>query len=264
MSTMNSPRIVSREEWLEARKALMAKEKELTRFRDQLAAERRALPWVKVEKEYVFDAPQGRVTLADLFDGRSQLFVKHFMMAPGQAGQCVGCSLEVDHIEGVFVHLQNHDLSYAAVARAPIEEIEAVRKRMGWRFTWVSAYRSDFNYDFNVSFTPEEVAAGRAFYNYEHVNPGLEDRSGDSVFVKDDAGQIFHTYSTYGRGGEEFLGVYRYLDVTPRGRGEDGPYNTLADWVRPKTMYGLGGMVEGSGRYHQPSCACAAHESAGA
>ena len=167
--TTTGRRIVSREEWLEARKALMAKEKDLTRLRDRLAAERRALPWVKVEKEYVFDAPHGKVTLADLFDGRTQLFVKHFMMGPGQVGQCVGCSLEVDHVEGVLVHLQNHDVSYAAVARAPIEELEAVRKRMGWRFPWVSSYHSDFNYDFHVSFTPEEIAAGRAFYNYEYV-----------------------------------------------------------------------------------------------
>lgn len=256
---MHSPRIVSREEWLEARKALLAREKELTRARDRLAAERRALPWVRVEKPYVFDGPRGTVTLADLFEGRSQLFVKHFMMAPGQVAQCVGCSLEVDHVEGVLPHLQNHDVSYAAVARAPIEEIEAVRKRMGWRFTWVSSSRSDFNYDFHVSFTPDEIAAGRAFYNYEYVDPGLEDRSGDSVFYKDAAGQIFHTYSTYGRGGEEFLGIYRYLDVTPKGRGEDGPYRTLADWVRPNNMYGQGGVVEGSGRFHQPSCACAAH-----
>ncbi len=258
---MNNPRIVSREEWLEARKALMAKEKELTRFRDGLAAERRALPWVQVEKQYVFDARHGKVTLAELFDGRSQLFVKHFMMGPGQVGQCVGCSLEVDHIEGALVHLQNHDVSYAVVARAPIEEIEAVRKRMEWGFTWVSSYHSDFNYDFHVSFTPAEIAAGRAFYNYEYVNPGLEDLSGDSVFFKNDAGKIFHTYSTYGRGGEEFLGVYRYLDVMPKGRGEDGPYNTLADWVRPKNRYGKGGMVEGSGRYHQATCGCSAHQS---
>jgi predicted dithiol-disulfide oxidoreductase (DUF899 family) len=160
------------------------------------------------------------------------------------------------------VHLQNHDVSYTAVARAPIEEIEAVRTRMGWRFPWVSSYHSDFNYDFHVSFTPEEIATGRAFYNYEYVHPGLEDRSGDSVFFRDGAGQIFHTYSTYGRGGEEFLGIYRYLDATPKGRSEDGPYSTLADWVRPKNMYGQGGMVEGSGRYHQAACACAVHESA--
>jgi predicted dithiol-disulfide oxidoreductase (DUF899 family) len=263
MTTKRIPKIVSRDEWLQARKALLAKEKELTRLRDRLAAERRALPWVAVEKEYVFDAPHGKMTLADLFDGRSQLFVKHFMMGPGQVGQCVGCSLEVDHIEGVLVHLQNHDVSYAVVARAPIEEIEAVRKRMGWRFPWVSSYHSDFNRDFYVSFTSEEIATGGAYYNYEYVNPMLEDRSGDSVFFKDDAGQIFHTYSTYARGGEEFLGIYRYLDATPNGRGENGPYNTLADWVRPKNMYGNGGVVEGSGRYHQPSCACAAHQAVG-
>jgi len=187
MGTMNG-RIVSREEWLEARTALLAKEKELTHLRDRLAAERRELPWVRVEKQYVFDAPRGQVTLADLFDGRSQLFVKHFMMGPGQVAQCVGCSLEVDHIEGMLVHLLNHDMSYVAVARAPIEEIEAVRQRMWWRFPWVSSYHTDFNYDFHVSFTPEDVAAGRAFYNYEYVNPGLEDRSGDSVFFKDETG----------------------------------------------------------------------------
>ena len=257
---MNSPRIVSRDEWLEARKALLAKEKELTRLRDRLAAERRALPWVKVDKQYVFDAPQGKVTLADLFEGRSQLFVKHFMMGPGQISQCVGCSFEVDQIEGALVHLQNHDVSYVAVARAPIREIEIVRKRMGWRFPWVSSYHSEFNYDFHVSFTPDEIASGRAYYNYEYGSPPLEDLSGDSVFFRDDAGQMFHTYSTFGRGGEEFLGVYRYLDVTPRGRSENGPYNTLADWVRPKNMYGKGGMVEGSGRYHQPDCGCSVHQ----
>jgi predicted dithiol-disulfide oxidoreductase (DUF899 family) len=150
-------------------------------------------------------------------------------------------------------------VTYAVVARAPIEEIEAVRKRMGWRFRWVSSYASDFNYDFNVSFTPEEIAAGRAFYNYGYENPWLEDRSGDSVFFKDQAGQIFHTYSTFGRGGEEFLGIYRYLDATPKGRDENGPYHTLADWVRPKNAYGSEGFVEGNGRYHQPSCGCNVH-----
>ena len=175
------------------------------------------------------------MTLADLFDGRSQLFIKHFMLGPGQLGQCVGCSLEVDHVEGVLVHLQNHDVSYAVVARAPIEEIEAVRKRMGWRFPWVSSYDSDFNYDFHVSFTPEEIAAGPCVLQLRIPDPGLEDRSGDSVFFKDDAGQIYHTYSTFGRGGEEFLGIYGILDVMPKGRDENGPYNSLADWVRPKT-----------------------------
>jgi predicted dithiol-disulfide oxidoreductase (DUF899 family) len=257
--TLRSHKIVSPAEWLEARKALLAKEKELTRLRDQLATQRRALPWVRIDKAYVFDAPQGKVTLADLFDGRSQLFIKHFMLGPGQIGQCVGCSLEVDHLEGILVHLENHDVSYAVVARAPIEEIEAVRQRMGWRFRWVSSYHSDFNYDFHVSFTPEQIAAGRAFYNYAYGHPGLEDLSGDSVFFKDEAGQIFHTYSTFGRGGEEFLGAYRFLDVMPKGRDENGPYHTLADWVRLRNTYGKGGMVEVNGRYHAPSCACAVH-----
>src|SRR5262249_47937564 len=151
--TMSSPKIVSQAEWLEARKALLMKEKELTRLRDELADERRALPWVRVEKQYVFDAPGGKVTLGDLFDGRSQLFVKHFMLGPGQVSQCVGCSLEVDQVEGVLAHLQNHDVSYVVVARAPIREIEMVRKRMGWNVRWVSSYHSEFNYDFHVSFT---------------------------------------------------------------------------------------------------------------
>ena len=247
--------IVSREQWLVARKDLLTREKELTRLRDQLSAERRALPWVKIDKEYVFDAPEGEVTLADLFQGRSQLFIKHFMMGPGQLTQCVGCSLEVDHIEGLLVHLEQHDVTYAVVARAPIKEIEAVRKRMGWRFRWVSSYHSDFNYDFHVSFTREEVASGRALYNYGKAPEWaaeLKDLSGDSVFYKDEAGQIFHTYSTFGRGGEEFLGIYRILDAMPKGRNENGPYHSLTDWARPRNMYGRGGNVEPNGRYHQP------------
>src|SRR5260370_887151 len=163
--------VVSRDEWLAARTALLAKEKAFTRLHDQLSAEQRALPWVKVEKHYVFDSPSGKVTLAELFNGRSQLFIKHFMMGPGQTRQCVGCSFEVDHVEGILVHLENHDLTYVAVARAPIEEIEVVRKRMGWRFTWVSSYNTDFNYDFNVSFTPEQLAAGKAYYNFREIAP---------------------------------------------------------------------------------------------
>jgi predicted dithiol-disulfide oxidoreductase (DUF899 family) len=257
--------IVSREEWLIARKDLLKREKELTRLRDQLAAERRALPWVKIDKEYVFDTPEGEVTLAELFDGRSQLFIKHFMMAPGQVTQCVGCSLEVDHVDGILPHLEKHDVTYVAVARAPIEEIEAVRKRMGWKFRWVSSYHSEFNYDFYVSFSREEVASGRTLYNYG-VAPqwaaDIEDLSGDSVFYKNKAGQIFHTYSTFGRGGEEFLGIYRIFDATPKGRNENGPYHSLTDWARPRNMYGKGGEIEPNGRYHQPACACVVHQSA--
>jgi hypothetical protein len=159
---VNEHPIITKAQWVEARRALLAKEKELTRLRDRLAAEQRALPWVKVEKSYVFDGPTGKVTLAELFDGRSQLFVKHFMMGPGSQTQCVGCSFQVDHIEGILAHLNNHDVTYAVVARAPIEEIEVVRKRMGWKFPWVSSYGSDFNYDFDVSFTPDQVSSGFA------------------------------------------------------------------------------------------------------
>jgi len=259
---MNHNPIVSRAEWLTARKLFLTREKELTRAGDELSRQRRELPWVKIDKPYEFDGPTGKVTLAQLFNGRSQLFIKHFMMGPGAAHQCVGCSLEVDHLEGLLEHLQNHDVTYAAVARAPIEEIEIVRKRMGWRFPWVSSYRSDFNYDFNVSFTAEQAASGDAFYNFQPAQEwavGLEDLSGDSVFHRDESGQIFHTYSTYGRGGEQFLGIYRYLDVMPKGRDETGPYHSLGDWARPRNMYGKGGIVEGNGRYHAPPCACSIH-----
>src|SRR5271154_4105041 len=172
-------RVVSRAEWLAARTALLAKEKAFTQSRDQLSAEQRALPWVRIEKEYIFDGPSGKLTLAQLFNGRSQLFLKHFMMGPGQKHNCVGCAFEVDHLEGLLVHLENHDISYVAVARAPIEEIEAYRERMNWKFPWVSSHNSDFNYDFNVSFTTEQIASGTAFYNFRKMNPGMEDLSGD-------------------------------------------------------------------------------------
>jgi predicted dithiol-disulfide oxidoreductase (DUF899 family) len=256
---MEKPRVASRDEWLKERQALLKREKAHTRERDAIARQRRELPWVKVEKDYVFEGPEGKVGLGDLFDGKSQLFVKHFMKGPGQVAQCVGCSLEVDHVDGILVHLQNHDLAYAAVARAPIGEIEEYRKRMGWRFRWVSSFGSDFNYDFHVSFTPDEVASGRAFVNFGYGTPWGEDMSGDSVFVKDTSGQIFHTYSTYVRGGEEFLGLYRFIDATPKGRVETGPTGTLGDWVRPHDMYGKGGMVEPNGRYHLAACACGTH-----
>lgn len=260
---METHRIVTKTEWMDVRRALLAKEKQLTRLRDRLAAERRALPWIHIEKNYVFDGPEGELTLADLFDGRSQLFIKHFMMAPGAVTQCVGCSFEVDHVAGILEHLNNHDVTYAVVGRAPIDEIEVVRKRMGWKFPWVSSCRSDFNYDFDVSFRPDEVSAGRALYNFQAAPEWaahLEDLSGDSVFIKDEDGRIFLTYATFGRGGEEFLGTYRILDATPKGRDENGPYNALSDWVRPNNMYGKDGMVEANGRYHAPACGCAVHK----
>ena len=248
--------IVSPATWLTARLALLAREKALTRLRDELNAERRALPWVRVEKQYWFDAPQGRVTLTDLFAGRSQLIVKHFMMAPGQAHPCVGCSFEVDHVDGALVHLEHHDVSYVAVARAPLAEIEAYRQRMGWRFMWVSSHDSDFNYDFHASFTPTQMADGSAFYNYRGGPLALEDLSGRSVFYRNEHGEIFHTYSVFGRGAEDIVGTYMYLDLTPKGRNENGPAHNLTDWVRPHDRYGEGGSVSPIGRYQPPDACC--------
>jgi predicted dithiol-disulfide oxidoreductase (DUF899 family) len=257
--TMEPHKIVSRREWQQARTALLKREKEMTHLRDALNAERLALPWVRIEKDYVFDSPAGKMTLADLFRGRSQLFIKHFMMGPGARHQCVGCSLEVDHTEGILPHLENHDVSYAVVARAPIDEIEAVRKRMEWKFLWVSSFDSDFNYDFNVSFRVDQVTAGRAIYNFQAAPDwaaGLQDLSGNSAFYKDETGEIFHTYSAYGRGGEQVLGIYGILDMLPKGRNETGPYHSLADWARPRNMYGRGGTVEGNGRFQAPTSSC--------
>jgi len=252
-------RIVSQKEWLEARKKLLEQEKALTRHRDLVCAERLRLPWVRIEKDYLFDGPDGRLTLSDLFQGRSQLYIKHFMMAPGAHHQCVGCSLEVDHMTDLLPHLENHDVSYVVVARAPIEEIEVVRKRMGWKFLWVSSFGSDFNYDFNVSFRPEDVAAGRAQYNFRQAPEWARDfldLSGRSIFYRNEAGEIFHTYSAYARGGEEVLGIYGILDSMPKGRNENGPYRSLTDWARPRDMYGKGGNVEPNGRYHASTCDC--------
>ena len=248
-STLEHPKVVSSEEWLAARQALLVREKEFTRLRDKLTAERQALPWVKIEKRYVFDGPDGKETLSDLFQGRRQLIIKHFMLAPGQKEPCVGCSFECDHVDGILVHLAQRDLSYVVVARAPIAEIEAVKKRMGWHFKWVSSYGSDFNYDFHVSFRKEELAKGEVYYNYAMRPVPLEDLSGRSVFYKDAKGDIFHTYSSFGRGGEDILGAYRLLDITPKGRNETGPYHTLADWVRHHDRYDAGGTVDSTGRY---------------
>ena len=244
---MTHNRIVTREDWLVARKAHLAKEKELTRLRDQLSTERRELPWVQIDKPYVFDGPNGKETLADLFDGRSQLIIKHFMLGPGWTEGCVGCSFEVDHIEGALVHLEHHDVTYVAVSRAPLPEIEAFKRRMGWRFKWVSSYGSDFNYDFHVSFTQDEIACGEAYYNYDMRPIAIDELSGRSVFYKDATGTVFHTYSSYARGGENFLGTYHFLDITPKGRNETINGN-LTDWVRHHDRYGAGGSVAASGR----------------
>jgi predicted dithiol-disulfide oxidoreductase (DUF899 family) len=256
-------KVVSREEWLQARKAHLAKEKELTRLRDRLSAERRELPWVKVEKEYLFDTPDGVKTLADLFDGRSQLIVKHFMFGPEWDEGCVGCSFQADHMDGADLHLSHHDVTLVAISRAPLARIEAFKKRMGWRFKWVSSYGSDFNYDFHVSFTKEDLAKGKVYYNYEMTEAAMDELHGLSVFCKDTAGNVFHTYSSYGRGNEEILGTYVFLDITPKGRNETGPSFNLTDWVRHHDRYDAGGFVAPTGRYvpaTEPACSCSTAE----
>jgi len=247
-------RVASEEEWLRARLALMEKEKRYMRQGDELAAEVRALPWVKVEKNYTFTGLEGDMTLKDLFGERSQLFLKHFMMEPGQEWQCQGCSLESDHVDGLLPHFEHHDMAYVAVSRAPIEEIEAVRKRMGWKFCWLSSLKSEFNYDFHVSFRPEEVKAGKTIYNFrEHrIGPETYTLSGHSVFYKNAKGEIFRTYGTFGRGSEQFMGVYGYFDVLPKGREEYGPYHSLPDWAKVHHQYEADGTREtGCGCTHE-------------
>lgn len=229
--------IVSRDEWLIARNRLLAREKELTHLRDEIDAERRALPWVKVEKNYVFDGPNGKETLADLFEGRSQLIIQHFMFGPAWNEGCIGCSFKSDHVDGARVHLEHHDVTFVSVSRAPFSKLEAFRKRMGWRFKWVSSYGTDFNYDFHVSFTPQEAASGQVVYNYERRPFETEEGSGNSVFYKDENGKIFHTYSAFGRGDEMLDTTYMYLDLTPKGRNEKGPAFNLMDWVKHHDRY---------------------------
>jgi predicted dithiol-disulfide oxidoreductase (DUF899 family) len=248
--------VVSRGEWIAARKAHLAREKELTRLRDELSAERRALPWVQVGKTYVFDTPAGRKTLAELFDGRSQLIVHHFMWRHDLADGCVGCSYLSDHIDGANQHLAHHDVSFVVVSRAPLSVLQDFKKRMGWRFDWVSSEGSDFNYDYHVSFRKEDMAKGKVYYNYREMDPFLEELSGISVFFKDGNGDIFHTYSSYARGNEEVVGTYMYLDLTPKGRNETGPNHNLTDWVRHHDRYDLAGYVDGTGAFRtgEPDC----------
>ena len=227
--------IVSREEWLSARKALLIREKEATRLRDRLNAERRALPWVRVDKPYVFETPAGTKTLADLFDGRSQLIVYHFMLAPGWEAGCVGCSFLADHLDGTLAHLNHHDVTLTAVSRAPLAEIAAYRRRMGWRFPWASSHGSDFNADYGVSFTAEDLAGGRVTYNFAEIESAqaFEELPGMSAFYKDGNGDVFHTYSSYARGPEDWIGTLMILDRAPKGRNE----TTIMDFVRRHDEY---------------------------
>jgi predicted dithiol-disulfide oxidoreductase (DUF899 family) len=237
MEKFTHPLSTSKEEWLAARRALLAKEKEYTRLRDKISAERRSLPWRKIDKLYVFQGPGGPTALSDLFQNRSQLIVQHFMFGPGWKEGCPGCSFGADHVEGAFLHLEHHDVSFAAVSRTSLENIEAFKKRMGWHFNWVSSLDSDFNFDFNVSFTKEELAKGDVFYNYGMQKSQEEELPGMSVFHKDREGGIFHTYSTYARGTEEMATAFMYLDITPMGRNENGPNYSLGDWVRHHDRY---------------------------
>ena len=228
-------RVVSPREWLAERRQLLRKEKELTRLNDELSAMRRELPWVKVEKEYVFDTPDGKRTLADLFEGRSQLIVYHFMFGPGWTEGCDGCSFLSDHFDGPNLHLPHHDVMLTVVSRAPLEEFLPFKKRMGWKFTWVSSNDSDFNYDFHASSSKEAVKTGKILYNFEEIDSADagKEHHGISVFYRNAKEEIFHTYSCYSRGVDILCGTHNLLDLTPKGRNEKG----TMDWVRPHDRY---------------------------
>jgi predicted dithiol-disulfide oxidoreductase (DUF899 family) len=229
-------KVVSSKEWLRAHGDFLAKEKELTQLSDEIARQRRELPWARVEKEYVFQGVQGKLSLADLFDGRSQLATYHFMFGPDWKEGCPGCSYVMDHMNGATEHLRARDVSLVAVSRGPLEQLAAFKRRMGWRFTWVSSGQCDFNHDFGVSFTPEEVASGAKAYNFGTTVPHGDENPGLSFFYKDPSSAIFHTYSTYGRGLEAMLGTYVLLDRAPKGRDEDGLPMPMA-WVRHHDKY---------------------------
>ena len=228
--------VVSREQWLVERKQLLAREKGVTRLRDQVARERRALPWVRLDKDYVFDTLDGRRSLAQLFDGRSQLLVQHFMLGPGWEQGCPSCSFMADHLDGMSIHLAHRDLSLLVVSRAPLQEIERFRQRMGWRFRGAASYGSDFYHDCGVSFTPGQRARGEVDYNYATQPFAPEEMPGISVFRRSEDGTVFHTYSTYGRGVEVMMGTYALLDLTPKGRDEEGLEDTMG-WVRHHDRY---------------------------
>lgn len=234
-NSFNLPTVVSPDQWLAARRELLREEKDFTQLRERLALRRRALPWVKLEKPYRFNAPSGPVTLADLFGGRRQLIVYHFMLGPGWEEGCKSCSYVADHLAPAVVHLGARDVAFAAISHAPIEEIMPFQQRMGWAFNWVSSHGGDFNRDFHVSFTAEELAQGKVYYNYGLREFPVEEAPGLSVFARASNGDIFHTYSTYSRGLEALIGTYTLLDLVPKGRDED-PESTM-EWVRHHDRY---------------------------
>jgi predicted dithiol-disulfide oxidoreductase (DUF899 family) len=226
--------VVSHQEWLKARTAFLAKEKEFTRLRDELSRERRELPWELVEKQYVFEGPKGKETLTELFENRSQLIVYQFMFNPASDEGCKHCSFWADNFNGLPAHLNHRDATFVAISRAPLEKIEAFKKRMGWSFKWVSSSQNDYNYDYQASFTPEAIESGNVFYNYTNQKMNMSDREGVSVFHKDAGGAIFHTYSAYARGIDMLNTAYHYIDLTPKGRDEsDSPQS----WVQFHDRY---------------------------
>lgn len=233
---MPEHRVVSKDEWLEARKEHLAKEKELTRLRDKLSRQRRELPWVLVDKNYLFDAPSGKESLADLFDGRSQLIIYHFMYGSDWAEGCPSCSFWADNFNGVDIHLNHRDISLVAVSTAPLNTLNAYKERMGWTFKWVSSNGNNFNHDYDVTFTPAEMRADGVYYNYRVSKFPSEEAPGVSVFYKSEDGDIFHTYSCYARGLDMLNGAYHFIDLTPKGRDEDGLAFTMA-WLRRRDQY---------------------------
>jgi predicted dithiol-disulfide oxidoreductase (DUF899 family) len=253
-ATEKHAKVVSPAQWLAARKELLVKEKEFTRLRDELSRQRRELPWERVEKRYEFEGPNGRLTLADLFGSRSQLVIYHFMLGPGWKEGCPSCSYLADHFDGMTIHLAHRDVTFGVISHAPFAEIEAFRKRMGWRFPWYSSFESDFNYDYQVSLKPEERGKAEVFYNYEMMEFPPEERPGLSVFFKEPSGNLFHTYSTYARGLDILVGTYNVLDLVPKGRDEDGLNFTMA-WVRHHDKYDDGYSVDPTRSYVQPETA---------
>jgi predicted dithiol-disulfide oxidoreductase (DUF899 family) len=219
---METPKIVSRDEWVEARMQHLKQEKELTRLRDKLSAQRRDLPWVRVDTDYVFDGPDGKIGLPQLFGDKSQLIVQHFMFGPDWDAGCKSCSFWADNFNGIVVHLQQRDIAFVVISQAPFSRIEEYRRRMRWGFNWVSSFGTDFNHDYNVSFTPEETAAGDVYYNYKPRKTSMTELPGISVFFKDAQGDVFHTYSCYERGLDMMNAAYHYIDLVPNGRNEAG------------------------------------------
>jgi predicted dithiol-disulfide oxidoreductase (DUF899 family) len=233
---MPEHKIVTKQEWLAARKELLVKEKELTRLRDQVSQARRELPWLKVDKSYHFDGPQGKESLSELFDGQSQLLVYHFMFDPSWEEGCKSCSFWADNYQGIIPHLKARDVTFVTISRAPLHKLDAFKKRMGWSFKWVSSFHTDFNHDFHVSFTAEELKDGKVDYNFQPVQFPTSEAPGVSVFYKDESGAIFHTYSCYSRGIDILNGAYHYLDLLPKGRDESALKYSMA-WLRHHDKY---------------------------